>query len=246
MCIRDSPFPTYFGTGTADYFGSIIGLLERTDTVGRMQVRRRLHGVTRTAPFGKNSAHRWHTADCINFHKLIHFALGNCQPADHRDTYYATVAYWYGEPDAEDFFGPLTPEDLTPPGLRIPYAIEIEGNVRGTGWGVTMKQKYAGGEELSGEEAPVISTSEPVLINIPFTEQRQVHLGLRVHPRRPFEKIEVRDANQSTIGTVEYQRAIDGIYLIGELELKPGDNLLSVVCTGSPVLDCWIVEPVSE
>ncbi|HUU95216.1 MAG TPA: glycoside hydrolase family 172 protein [Phycisphaerae bacterium] len=244
--IDDNRFPTYFGTGTADYFGSIIGLLERTNTVGRMQVSRRLHGVTRTAPFGKSSAHRWHTADCINFNKLIHFAIGNCQPADHRDTYYATVAYWYGEAGAKDFFAPLTPEDLTPPGLRIPYAIEIEGNVRGTGWGTEMIQKYAGGEELSGKAAAVISTSKPVLINVPFTEQRKVRLGLRVHPRRPFEKIEVRDANESTIGTVEYQRAIDGIYLIGELELTPGDNLLSVVCTGSPVLDCWIVEPVSE
>ncbi|MFH1748115.1 MAG: glycoside hydrolase family 172 protein [Planctomycetota bacterium] len=228
-------FPSFFGTGTEDYLGDAWGLHAHANAY---------QGATRAAPYGKNSAYRWHIADCINFQRSIRFTLENWQHAGARDTYYGTVVYWYGEQTATDFFEPLTLKDLTPPGLRIPDSVEIEDHLIGDDWGNLIKQKYAGGVELSGGSAANITSDQPVRANIPSERARVARLKLRTHPRRSFDKIEISTTQGRQIGTVSYDRAANGMYTAGVVRLRPGDNILLVDCRPKAVLDCWILEEI--
>jgi hypothetical protein len=109
-----------------------------------------------------------------------------------------------------------------------------------------VKQKYAGGAELSGQQAVLITTDQPVKISIPSDVAQTVRLKLRTNPRRAFETITVTDAAGNNIGTVTYSRTDDGIYPVGVVHLDKGDNLVTVQCSRPAMLDCWIVEPVPD
>jgi len=235
LWIDGDVFPSYFGTGSEDYLGDAWGLHQHI---------RPLQGVTRTAPYGKNSAYRWHIHDCINFHRSARFTIENWQDKKTKDTYYSTVAYWYAEPGCQRTFEPLTLDDVTPPGLRIPGAIEIEQTILTTDGGSVVREKHAGGAELSGGRAINITTTEPVRIAIPSDQNRTVRLKLRVNPRRSFETITVTGTDGRTIGTVNYERTPDGIYTVGVIRLNKSNNPVNVQCSRSAMLDCWIFEPL--
>ena len=81
-------------------------------------------------------------------------------------------------------------------------------------------------------------------IHIPSDVDHTVRLMLRTNPRRSFETITVTDGGGNTVGTVTYSRTEDGIYVVGELHLQKGDNLVKVQCSRPAVLDCWIAEPL--
>lgn len=226
-------FPSYFGTGSADYLGDARGLHAHI---------RPLQGVTRSGSLGKNSAYRWHIPDCIDFRKSLRFTIENRQPDGVRDTYYSTVVCWYAGPRAEHFFEPLTRADLQVPGLRIPGAVEIEGNVLGSDWGNDVAEKHSGGVEFSGGKAAVIATEQPVQVNLNSATAQRVLLKLRVNPRRPFETIHVSDASGQLIGVVQYDRHARGMYTVGPVELERGRNHLTLQCTRPATLDCWLLE----
>lgn len=232
--IDGEKFPSYFGTGSEDYLGDAWGLRPHI---------RPVQGATLVRPCGKQSAYRWHLLDCINFHKSVRFSIENWQFGGFKDTYYGLIGYWYGDPGERGKGQKLTLNDLTPPGLRIPGSFEIEGRVSGEKWGTELKQKSAGLDELSGGAAAAITTSDPVRISIPSEDEFLAALSLRVVPGRPFESIEVASTD-GTSAVVRYSRDADGIYPIGELWLRKGENLLSVRCTKPAVLDCWIAEKI--
>jgi len=228
-------FPSYFGTGSEDYLGDAWGLRPHI---------RPYQGVTLTNPYGKNSAYRWHIADCINFQRSLRFTIENWQFGGYQDTYYSTVAFWYGQPGADDFFKPITVADTTPPGLRIPNSFEIEDHVRGEGWGHVIAEKQTRASELSGTRAVSISASTPVEVTIPSDESRVVRLKVRINPRRPFERVTVQDAAGKTVGVADYARDSSGFYDLGLLRLNVGENVVRVTCAKPAMLDCWILDPV--
>ena len=242
--IDGEKFPSYFGTGTEDYFGDAHEL---------HAVCGPFCGATRVASYGKNSAYRWQIADCVDFHKSVRFTLENYA----KDMYYGSVVYWYAPPGARDFFPPLKDDDLEVPALRIPGAVEVEGNVLGivqpggqlakTGWGAILNQKGVAGAEFSGEQAAQITTPEPVRILIPASTAQKALLKLRVWPGRTFDTIVVKDAAGKEIGTVKYDPVLsasmagNGVYPVGVTQLAKGDNAVTVQCTRPAVLDCWVI-----
>ena len=225
-------FPAHFGARPGTPF---------VDAAGMPSFLRPLVGVTRADAFGRSSAYRWRLADAIGFQGGIRLVLDNPRH-EAGDTCYSSVVYWYGEPGAKHFFEPLTVGDVTPPGLRIPGAIEVEGRVQGADWGHVVRQKHAGGAELSGGAAAHISTEEPVRIVLPSKTARTVRLKLRVNPRRSFETVSVTGSEKKLIGTVQYDRSADGIYVVGVMQLAKGDNTVTVQCSRAAMLDCWILE----
>jgi hypothetical protein len=225
-------FPSYFGTGSEDYISDAWGLHEHI---------RPLQGVTRTGPYGKNSAYRWHIPDCINFQKSVRFTIENWQFGKEKDTYYSTVAYWYADAAAKDTAKPLAKADLTVPGLRIPGAIEAEAVIIGTGWGNVVKQPKGGDYELSKEAAVIISTDQPVTMRLPSDADRVARLQLRVSTHRTFETITATAADGRTIGTVKYDLAAAGTYTVGVIKLTKGPNDITVQCPKPAVLDCWML-----
>jgi hypothetical protein len=235
--IDNEPFPSILGTSTAGYFGNVKGL---------RPFRMPLHGATLVLPLGKNSVYRWHTLDCVNFRQALCFKIENWQYNRADDVYYNAVVFWYGEPGAEDSFQPLSDEVLELPGLRIPGAVEIEGNIVSEDWGNLFKEKYARGVELSGHAAATITAREPVHIDIPWDKPGRYRLNLRVLTGRSFETVEVSDADGSPIGTVRYDRESDGTYAVGEITLQADKTRVIVTCPATAILDCWVLEPLEE
>jgi hypothetical protein len=256
--IDGEKFPSYFGTGSEDYLGDAWGLREHIQP---------LQGVTLKRDYGKNSSYRWHVPDSIDFHNSVRFTIENWQFGGYKDTYYATVVYWYGEPDAPRPFEPLKPADLEVPGLRIPDSIEIEGRVQaaandggaggeaggviappGGGAGNVVKDKYARGAEYSGGEAFRVAGDQPVKIDLSAEKDRWARLALRVNPRQPFETITVTPPGGAGPGlpprTIEYNVDSDGVYDIGIVRLSAGRNLFTVQCSKPATLDCWIARTV--
>ena len=129
-------------------------------------------------------------------------------------------------------------------GLRIPGAVEIEGNVVGSGWGSVKKQKHAGGVEFSGQAAVTITTRDPIRIEIPSDKTGTFRLGLRVQTGRSFGTVAVSDTEGNLIGTIEYDRESDGLYLVGKIALRHDKTPVIVQCSKTTVLDCWVLEPV--
>ncbi len=233
-------FPAWLGVGSGAFVGS---------TTGIDPVIQPLHGLTRAGTFGKRSGYRWLLPDCLNFERSVELMLEDLPGSEPGETYYSSVVYWYAPADDDAraaLFPPLTPEVLTPPPLRIPGAVEIEGRVRGEGWGRELAEKFANGDELSNHVAATITTEDPVEIALPAERARRVRLGLRVHQRgvRVFDTIEVFDAAGGLIGTVKYDRESNSIYLVGETELQAGENVFTVRCNANATLDCWIVEDI--
>jgi hypothetical protein len=229
--------PSHSGAGLADQISNAGG---PPPYIGP------LLGVTRSAPYGKTSAYHWQIANCIDFQKSIRYTIPNQSEGKPQDTYYSSVAYWYTEPGARRTFEPLTTADLTPHGLRIPGAVEIEGHVSGTDGISVVKQKYAGGAELSAQQAVLITTDQPVKTNIPSQVAQTVRLKLRTSPRRAFQTIAVTDAAGGSIGVVTYNRTDSGIYTVGVVHLSAGDNPVTVQCSQPALLDCWILEPLPD
>lgn len=235
--IDGEDFPSILGTSTAGYFGNVSGL---------RPFRVALHGATRVMSPGKSSVYRWHTADCIDFRTSIRLTLENWQYNRADDVYYGAVVYWYGQPGAPAAFERVTPQVLTLPGLRIPGAVEIEDNIVGENWGNLLKEKYAGGSELSGKLAAVVTTADPLPVDIPWAQPGRYRLKLRVVPGRSFGTVSVAYPDGTPIGTVEYSRQSGGQYTVGEITLQAGRTRVIVTCSSTTVLDCWIVEPLDR
>ena len=236
LWIDDDPFPSLLGTSTSGYFGNVAGL---------RALSRPLHGASLVNSPGKNSLYRWHIADALDFTKNVRFTIENWQPQAANDMYYSSIVYWYGPSDSRDTTDRLTEADLALHGLRIPNSIEVEGAIRTEPWGNVLKQKYAGGIELSGELAANISvTDTPITVALDSPFAGRAKLSVRTHPRRSFGTVRVTREDGTLIGEFEYARAEDGIYTIGELDVTKGENLLQITCSKPIMLDCWILEPV--
>ncbi|MBW7905088.1 MAG: DUF2961 domain-containing protein [Phycisphaerae bacterium] len=235
----DGRSPVLVGDGVAGLLG---------DAPALRLFDRPFHGVTRTGPYGKQSGYRWFIGDCVSFDDGVHLRIENRQEAGARDTDYSSVVHWYGGPGVKaSGFEPLTIERLTVAGFRMPGTVEIEGAIDGQGWGNVLPQRHAGGVELSGEAAASIQSDQPLTVRLVAPRDGKYALSVRAHPRRSFEAIEVAKADGTPIGTAHYDRNADnGIYTLGAVELRAGENALRVRCTRPAILDCWILRPVEE
>lgn len=209
---------------------------------------RRFHAVTSTGPYGKYSAVRLLLADAVNFQNGLKFTMENraaagAQPADDK-RYVSSVACWYGEPNAPLSLPRMKPEDLELPGLRMPNAIEVESTVQKLPSAALLREKSEVGVEFSGGAAVRVDPSATLNVVLKSDTERRVRLRVRLHPGRQFEQFELLGPGDTPVGQVLYQRGSDGLYDIGEVLLKAGDNAFKLRGKGQPVLDCWILEPL--
>ncbi|HZU37100.1 MAG TPA: DUF2961 domain-containing protein, partial [Gemmataceae bacterium] len=119
-------FPSWFGTGTEDYYGyawSDPHLFQHP-----------YHNQTRCdgpGTYGRTSVNRFHILDAIPFTRSFRFDMEVWHWTPNIDVSYAAVSYWYARPGATDRFQPAAPETLRklpapPPPHQIAGAIEGE------------------------------------------------------------------------------------------------------------------------
>jgi hypothetical protein len=237
--LLDGRKPALIGDGVAGLLG---------DAPPLRPFDRPLHGVTRTGPYGKQSGYRWFIGDDICFQDSVRLRLENRQESGVQDTDFSSMVYWYAAPGVlTSGFEPLNAQRLAVSGFRLPGTVEIEGLIDAQDWGNVLPQKYAGGVEFSGEAAASIQSDQPLGMRLAAPRDGKYMLSVRAHPRRSFEAIEVAGPDGRPIGTVRYDKNADnGIYEVGAVELKAGDNVLRVRCTKPVILDCWILRPAAE
>ena len=101
-------FPSWFGTGSEDYYGYAWSNPEPFQHPYHNQTR--CDGKGTGATFGLTSVNRFHILDAIPFDKSFRFDM-ECWHWDPNVTVnYAATSYWYARPGATDDFEPVDAE----------------------------------------------------------------------------------------------------------------------------------------
>ncbi|MBL9079039.1 MAG: DUF2961 domain-containing protein [Planctomycetes bacterium] len=104
--IDGEDFPSWFGTGTEDYFG--YAWCDPTPFAAPFHAQIECQGPMN---FGFTQLHRTHLLDNIPFQRSLRFELERWHWVPTTRTDYATVAYWYGAPGAGSGLPPVPPAD---------------------------------------------------------------------------------------------------------------------------------------
>lgn len=99
-------FPTWFGTGTEDYFG--FAWCDPTPFQAPFHAQIECQGPQN---FGFTQLHRTHLLDSIPFRKALRFEFERWHWVETARMDYATVAYWYGATGAKSGLPPVPPAD---------------------------------------------------------------------------------------------------------------------------------------
>ncbi len=125
-------FPSYFGTGSEDYYGYAWCSPELFQHAYHAQA-----NCTGPGNFGYTSVMRLHIFDDIPFQKSYNMTIEKWAMDDRE---YASTAYWYAALGADDMFGPLKRADLFVRDLPKPF--EVEGALEGE----DLKIEVTGGD----------------------------------------------------------------------------------------------------
>ena len=119
--VDDDKFPSFFGTGSEDYFGYGWG-----NTTLFTHAYHNQSLCTGPGNAGYTSVARYHILDDIPFRKSIRFFIEKWAGAERE---YCCTAYWYAAPGSTDFFKPVPMDDRRVPPLPEPY--RVNGAVEG-------------------------------------------------------------------------------------------------------------------
>jgi hypothetical protein len=123
--VDDEKFPSWFGTGTEDYFGYAWSDPKPFQHAYHNQTRCDGPGTK-----GHTSVNRFHILDCIPFEKSFRFDMEIWHWTPNITIPYAATSYWYAQPGATDDFKEVDAKVLQEiPSVPPPYKIEgaIEG-----------------------------------------------------------------------------------------------------------------------
>ncbi|MEO6597793.1 MAG: glycoside hydrolase family 172 protein [Planctomycetota bacterium] len=127
-------FPSWFGTGTEDYFG--YAWCDPTPFQAPFHAQVQCDGPMN---FGVTQLHRTHALDSVPFQRSFRFELERWHWVEDKKMDYATVAYWYGAPAAGAGLPPLP--DVKERQLRQP----------------PLPRTFAAADALEGETLRVIT-----------------------------------------------------------------------------------------
>ena len=119
--------PSWFGTGTEDYFG--YAWCDPTPFTAPFHAQVRCDGPLN---FGFTQLHRTHVLDSVPFQRSLRFDLERWHWVEDAAVDYETVAYWYGSEGASSGL-PAVPAAAarTLPALAPPAMLSVEGALEG-------------------------------------------------------------------------------------------------------------------
>lgn len=228
-------FPSTFGTGTEDYFGYAWCTPDLFHEAFVNQT------VTQNNK-GHQSINRWQVADAIPFQESFDGYMEKYYP-NHWPTLYATVAYWYLDPEGEDPHTPVTDVnertgyyDLTP--ATEGENLEVVDATGGETQTQTIMQNrqsgtslWSGGSQLWWQEAEV---GDELTLGVPVAQAGtyEVKVGMTEAPDYGISQLSF--AGKTPLAPIDFHngelRAVE-VYL-GEYELEPGTHELKLKLTG--------------
>lgn len=232
--VDDDTFPSFFGTGSEDYFGyawcntALFNHAYHNQSI-----------VTGPGNFGYSAVARYHILDDIPFDRRIKFDIEKWASADRE---YCCTSYWYSAPGASDFFEPVPVEERRVRSLPEPYQVKgalegekLTGMVRCTG-GRTEVQVLAG-DFSAGMHLWWISPPEGAVLEVPLLVQRagpqKITLGLTKSWDYGIHQPMVNGADVGQPLDLYAPRVTPLRVELGEFEPKGGELLIGLRCVGT-------------
>lgn len=133
-------FPSWFGTGSEDYFG---------DAWGIRKFHNPSHGFPQPTLERLQGCYRWHLGDNIPYYKSFYMTIENYTgtPDELKRNDYSSVAYWYQLPGGSDFFTDAPVDQRVPRGYVATGAVEAE-------WYLDEKQLDPGMSIIYDDDLP--------------------------------------------------------------------------------------------
>ncbi len=231
-------FPNHFGTGTEDYFGYAWcwpGLFTHA-----YHAQPRCDGPRN---YGHTSVNRFHIIDRIPFTKDFKFDMELWHSHASCKVNMAVIAYWYARPRATDGFQPIRSGDAVvrevaayaPPG--VPGAIEGENLRVLKVKGIARPQErgeLSGGEQLwwRGERKP----GDALILAFPAPKAGKYRVFGRFLTARDYGIHQMAINGQPAGAPADFYEPevrATSERLLGEFELKAGDNEFMVTVVGA-------------
>lgn len=214
-------FPSWFGTGSEDYFGDAWGIAHFANPS---------HGH----PFRKiermQGCYRWHLGDNIPFYKSFRMTIENyaALPSEQVKNDYYSVAYWYQMPGGGDFFKEAPVKDRIPRGKVVADAVEAENAIG--------KEVPPGVEIIADPRlADGFSRGKAVRLTGKVGDVFHFHIPAPGHDRFVLEAMPAEGTPASRFELIQ-DTTPGGPRAIGKyVELDKGDNVIGLRFTGEPV-----------
>lgn len=231
-------FPSHFGTGTEDYYGYAWcwpGLFTHA-----YHAQPRCDGP---GNYGRTSVNRFHIADRIPFTRDFKFDMELWHWNATCKVNMAVVSYWYARPGATDSFKSIRPEDAVLRPMpeyvvpRVAGAIEGESLPVRRVVGVADPQDWdgvSGGKHLWWHEG--MKPGDTLVVAFPAPKAGKYRVFGRFLRARDYGRHQLAINGQKTGAPIDFynpqvtpSKEID----LGVLELRGGDNELSVTVDGA-------------
>jgi len=231
-------FPSHFGTGTEDYYGYAWcwpGLFEHA-----YHAQPRCDGP---GNYGRTSVNRFHIIDRIPFTKDFKFDMELWHWHQTSKVNMAVTAYWYARPGGTDTFKPVRAEEAVVRPLPAYTPVRVAGAIEGE----TMKILKVSGtadpqdwSSLSGEKHlwwhADMKPGDTLKLAFPVPQAGKYRVFGRFL-RAPDYGIHQLAINGQSVGQpidfYESEVRPSSERLLGEFQLKAGDNEFSVTIVGA-------------
>jgi hypothetical protein len=224
-------FPSYFGTGTGDYFGDAWGI-----DVFECP----FHGCS-LKKGTKQSCYRWHISDPVPFASKFRFTIENYLADDPVKNDYASIAYWYQQPGGSDFFTKPSEQACLPRILsKVRGALEAEE--------LYPEDKLPQGVRIVQDENLDYELSAGAGLELIGKAGSFFYLPLKV-PRRDLYRVNMVSAPGQKART--FSLSVDDRPLKDKILLEKGRVLLKAELRGAGknarlILDYFELEPVRK
>ncbi len=230
--------PSFFGTGTEDYYGYAWCWPEVFSHAYHSQPR-----CDGPGNYGHTSVNRWQILDCIPFTREFTFDMELWHWHAETKVAMAVTSYWYARPDGTDAFPPIDPAALKVVKLPTYLPPRVAGAIEGE----EMEELERTGGSLEVQPWDGLSNENHRWWRDAKAGQRLV-LGFQVDKAGKY-KVFGRFLSAGDYGihqvSINEQRAgaardfyHDGVkptdeMLLGEFELRAGQNRITVEVTGA-------------
>ena len=265
-------FPSWFGTGSEDYYG--YAWSDPTPFQHPYHNQTRCDGKGTGATRGNTSVNRFHILDAIPFEKSFRFDMEVWHWDPNVMVNYAATSYWYARPDATDDFKPVDAAVLqhipTVPPLPPPF--KIKGALEGESLKVLNKSsdfplgpqdlrpfqegQWSGDAHLWGQPK---KAGEWADLQVPVPADGKYEVVVYMTKARDYGVIQFSlDGNPlgKPIDGYEPEKVVStGPISLGTAELKKGNAVLRVETVGTNEkstgvrymwgLDCIVLKPAS-
>jgi D-arabinan exo alpha-(1,3)/(1,5)-arabinofuranosidase (non-reducing end) len=263
-------FPSWFGTGSEDYYGYAWSNPEPFQHPYHNQTR--CDGKGTGATRGNTSVNRFHILDAIPFEKSFRFDMEVWHWDPNVTVNYAATSYWYARPDATDDFEPVDAAVLEhiPAAPPLPPPFKIKGALEGEALKVLGKSsdfplgpqdlrsfqegKWSGDAHLWGQPR---KAGEWADLQVPVPADGKYEIIAYLTKARDYGVIQFSLDGKplgKPIDGYEPEKVVStGPISLGTLELKKGNAVLRVEAVGTNDkstgirymwgLDCVVLKP---